>query len=172
MPGMEQKPNDAKKGGKMTQWFWILIVLLIVGGIAYLVGMKADKAKAPAPEVPEALMDSAEVKRGPSLSWEFAPAGGDPATGAPLTKVTLVADGEARELGTATGSCSIVDGSGTSWSLSEGEVTGVICYFAGGGEEFGVFYDAGAYVVKKGVIEEGSAEEPGLRGQYEALFTI
>jgi hypothetical protein len=169
--GMPGAPTDGKGKGR-SQWLWVIIVLLIIAGAVYFLG-KGD-AKAPAPE-PEgensALQSENERKTGPSLSWEFAPAGGDPETGAPMTKVMLVVDGESRDLGVHDGHCMIVDGAGA-WTLSEGEITGVICYFAGAGTELGVFYDAGTYVVKQGVVEEGTAEEPGIRGEYEALFTI
>lgn len=167
------KAPEAPKGGKGKQWAWLLVALVIIVGLIYFLG-KGESAHAPADgaalEEESGAMEKTSV--GPSLSWEFAPAGGDSATGAPLTKVMLVVNGESRDLGTATGSCSIVDGSGTTWSLMEGEITGTICYFAGAGEEYGVFYDAGAYVVKKGSVEEGSAEVAGSRGGYEALFTI
>lgn len=177
MPDMEPNTRIQEKGGatgkKAVQWFWILIVLLVVGGIVFMFAKKVGQEKpVPTAEQEHLQEKGAASSRGPSLSWEFAPAGGDPATGAPLTTVMLVVDGEVRELGTATGACSIVDGSSSTWALAEGEITGVVCYFAGAGEEYGVFYDAGAYVVKKGVVEEGSAETPGFRGNYEALFTI
>ena len=169
--GGDKGGKKVDKGATWQKWVWILVALLIVGGVVYFMGK--NKAEAPAPEgvaTEEAMLGAGDT-RGPSLLWEFASAGGDPNKGAPLTKVMLVINGETRDLGTAQGNCMIVDGSGTS-ALVEGEITSVVCSFGGAGTEYGVFYDAGTYVVKKGVIEEGTAEEPGMRGEFEALFTI
>ncbi|MGB4076260.1 MAG: hypothetical protein WBK28_00965 [Minisyncoccia bacterium] len=168
--GQSAMPVRTTGGAKWKQWFSLFVVLVLLGGGVYLFG---QSAKAPSREEAgdTTLSTGATKKVGPSLSWEFAPAGTDAATGAPETKVMLMVNGKLNELGIATGSCSILDGSG-GWPLADGEVTGVICYFAGAGEEYGVFHEVGEYVVKKGVVEEGSSEEPGLRGEYNTLFTI
>lgn len=165
----------------MTQqsWWWVLGAVVVIGLIAVFINMKGTSPEPKDEGLLEAAAGTVSVK--PSLEWEFAPAGGDPETGAYKTSVALFVDGERRELGVYTGSCSVLGGEESLRSLVEGEVTGVICWFAGGGDELGVFYENNAYVVKKGVIEEGplvrdpdalTAEEPGLRGRFETLFTI
>ena len=108
-----------------------------------------------------------------SFEWTFAVVGGNPTSGADKTEVTLTHDGVVKVIGTYEGGCSVLGGEGASgWPLAEGEVTAVICYWAGAGDEVGVFYENGVYVVKHGALEEGTAEEAGTRGGYETLFTI
>ena len=105
------------------------------------------------------------------ITWEFEEVGTDEETGAPETRVIMKVEGDSTDLGTYEGSCSEIKGS--SWSLVEGEVSGVICWFAGGGTEIGVFEEAnGSLVVKKGVLDEGSAEEPGMRGGFSLMFKL
>ncbi|MEK7068304.1 MAG: hypothetical protein AAB964_00635, partial [Patescibacteria group bacterium] len=65
------------------------------------------------------------------------------------------------------GNCFSVAGS--SWELLENELTGAICYSAGGGKEIGVFEEGGTLVLKEGEVEEGGAETPGFRGNFAPL---
>ncbi len=162
------EPKGEKKANK---WLVPLIVVLVLGGIGYLLLNQSAKAPSASEEALEGENAAEEqVGEKPSFLWEFAPAGGDGETGAPRTAVTLSVNGEARDIGTFDGSCLVINGS--SWELAPNELTGVICWFAGGGDEVGVFYENGQYVVKQGVLEEGAEGESGMRGNYETLFTL
>lgn len=112
----------------------------------------------------EKAQEPAEIK------WTFTSAGEDSVSGAPLTKVVLRAGEKTYELGIYQGSCSEIKGS--SWSLVENEQSGVICWWAGGGTEIGVFEENGKLVVKKGTIEEGTAEGGGFRGDFKAFIEL
>lgn len=149
-------------------WWWVLGFLAIVGLISFFVGIKSES---PQTENKEVSDEATSQTNNPKFEWEFSPAGGDPVTGAFKTSVVLLVEGEQHELGMYSGSCSVLGGD-FSWERAPGEVTGVICYFAGAGDELGVFYENGDYVVKKGVIEEGSEETPSFRGNYETLFAL
>lgn len=146
-----------------TLAIWVL-VLVVIGGGAWLAYSSFFVEKE------TAMSEDGELNSAPQFSWQFAEEGEDEATGAPMTSVTLIVDGEARALGTFMGSCLVVDG--TSWELVESELTGAICYFAGGGDELGVFAEGDGYVVKKGIVEEGSAEVPGFRGDFETILSL
>ncbi len=104
------------------------------------------------------------------LSWEFTNRGEDTETSAPRTQVTLHVATKAYDLGTYTGSC--FDMKGSSWSLSENEVAGAICWWAGGGKEIGVFKENGGLVVKVGDLDEGSEETPGFRGNFKTKISL
>ncbi len=95
-----------------------------------------------------------------AVQWSFADKGEQ--AGVPHTEVSL----NGRIVGTYEGSCKEIDG--TSWQLLEGEQSGVICYFAGGGTEIGIFGNA----VKVGEVSEGSAEVAGSRGNFVTAFTL
>lgn len=107
---------------------------------------------------------------GEQFTWSFQNVGTEEDTGAPMTAVTLRADGAPYSVGTYQGDCSVIEG--TSWELQDNELSGVICWFAGGGTEIGVFREDGELVVKKGELDEGSAETPGVRGNFQALIEL
>ena len=90
--------------------------------------------------------------------------------GVPRTAVTVVQNGISRPVGEYDGSCFVIENS--EWALLQNEESGVICWFAGGGSEIGIFKEGSARVVKEGVVDEGSAEEPGVRGGFKTLFSL
>ncbi|MES2134906.1 MAG: hypothetical protein V4449_01530 [Patescibacteria group bacterium] len=106
----------------------------------------------------------------PALVWSFKDKGEDTVTGVPHTEVTLTMNNTKYEAGTYEGNCSEIVGS--SWQLMAGEQSGVICWWAGGGTELGVFEENGQLVIKKGLLDEGGAETPGLRGNFETFLKL
>jgi hypothetical protein len=71
-------------------------------------------------------------------------------------------------VGVFDGSCAEVPFS----ELLKDEVDGVFCWWAGGGIELGVFNEGGKFVMKKGKVEEGTAEGNGFRGDFEVMFDV
>lgn len=101
------------------------------------------------------------------FAWSFIDRGVDAERSMPQTLVKLAIAGVDVEVGTFDGNCFVVEES--QWTLLSDELTGAICYFAGGGTEIGVFKEGDTLVLKKGVVEEGDAENPGFRGNFEVL---
>src|ERR1043166_4242595 len=66
------------------------------------------------------------------FSWSFLDRGVEASTSMPKTDVALRVAGVDVPLGTYDGNCFSVAGS--QWPLLRGEVSGAICYFAGGGK--------------------------------------
>lgn len=174
--GNKKKGGEKKEEGKKTAWKqWgilaLVVALIAIGG--YMLGNGTAKAPSEAEEedaAAGALQEGVESERY-AFSWEFAPAGGDGTTGAPFTKVALVTSGIAKELGTFTGSCSIV-GVTDAWPLQTNQLTGTICSWDGEGVELGVFLENGAYVLKKGTLTEGAEGEGSVRGNYEVVEAL
>ncbi len=104
------------------------------------------------------------------LRWDITDTGTTSPNGAPLTSVTLYASGTSHDLGTFEGSCSEING--TSWQLLQNETAGVICYFAGGGTELGIFAENNTFTLKKGDVSEGDAETPGTRGNFMTVTQL
>jgi hypothetical protein len=122
----------------------IAFVLVAVGTIA----LNRD-ASAPA-----AAATSGEGK----YQWRFTQWGqGD----VPQTQVTLVEGGKSHIIGTYDGSCAAMQD-----DYLEYEVSKVICWFAGGGNEIGVFEEPGQIVVRVGEVDEGASGIPGFRGNF------
>lgn len=106
----------------------------------------------------------------PTMIWNFESKGEDTVTGIPHTEVTLAINDKKYSAGTYEGNCTDIKNS--SWQLVAGEEVGAICWWAGGGVELGVFEEAGQLVIKKGLLDEGGAETPGIRGNFETLLKL
>jgi hypothetical protein len=145
----------------------VAVVLLagIAGYFGYNTGLNLGTAQV------EKKADAPAAAPG-QLSWSFEEIAPQDEASAPQTKVTLTAEGNGQkyEVGTYNGSCSVIEGS--SWQLLEGEKTGVICWWAGGGNEIAVFEEDGKLVVKTGDIEEGNEETEGFRGNFKLLLPL
>ena len=173
---MEQKEQqkllaEGKKSAAM-QWVGAGIVALALVGLGYFIVTNRAQAPAASTENDEAMLEAEGEEATHTFQWSFAIVGGNPTTGADKSQVTLTHNGESKVVGTYEGHCSVVGEPTTAWPLVANELTGVICYWAGAGDEVGIFYENGNYVVKHGTLEEGSAEVEGSRGNYETLFTI
>lgn len=106
-----------------------------------------------------------------SISWQFIDSGYDEARYADRTAVTLTVDGTVYDVGTYDGSCWIL-GEGTA-PLLAGQVAGVQCWFAGAGDEVGLFEDDGELVVRHGELQEPQGDgTPDFRGNFRDLFHI
>lgn len=95
-----------------------------------------------------------------------------PETGeVPRTAIALTYRGSIFSAGEYEGNCFVIENS--DWQLLEKELSGVICWWAGGGTEIGVFDEGGEYpVAKSGDVEEGSAEVQGFRGNFKEIFRL
>lgn len=142
--------------------FLKLLVAIVLIGVGYFVYQGAIQNRE--------SEESATLESVPTLAWTLEELPENPESLVPQTTVTLFADGSDVYTGTFTGSCSTIDG--TSWTLQEGEVGGVVCWFAGGGNEVGVFSENGDYVVKVGDLDEGGAETPGFRGNFKTIVEL
>lgn len=97
----------------------------------------------------------------------------------PYTELSLKWNGEVIKVGEFIGSCTKLKVNGRpddespattdSTELLENEISGMLCWWAGGGDEVGVFKENGIYLLKKGAQEEPYATEPGFRGDFEVL---
>jgi hypothetical protein len=106
----------------------------------------------------------------PAFSWSFSAAGEDERFNAPLTRVMLVWGGNRHDLGVYMGTCAEFDTYND--DLQDGEITGALCWWAGAGDELGVFYEKDGYVVKRGEQQEPSAEDQGFRGNFTVLKAL
>jgi len=136
-----------------------VLAVILVGGYVVYQGLR-DTPKTP--EVVEEVTSS-------DVTFAFDPAGADE-SGAPKTTVSVVWGGKSYDAGTYQGNCfSIAE---SAWELAPGEETGAICWWAGSGTEIGVFLEGNDLAVKRGFIEEGSAEVEGSRGSFTTLFLL
>lgn len=117
------------------------------------------------PEAP-LVVETPPVAYAPIWTLEQVPTDGD----VPQTRVSLNDHNVNYPLGVYDGTCFLIEES--AWELLPDEETGVICYWAGGGVEIGIFNNNGVRTVEQGIIEEPSAESEGLRGEFLTIKAI
>jgi hypothetical protein len=148
----------------MKKALTVILIAVVLIGIAFVLVHQKAQAPAPAPESQTATTTAAQ----PTFSWRFETKnseGGLP----PSTQVALFAGGNAYDAGTYAGSCSEIAAA----NLLAGEVSGVLCWYAGGGDEIGVFRDENNnYFLLHGTQDEGTAEGGGSRGDFKQIAVI
>ncbi len=110
-----------------------------------------------------------------SIIWAYNPKPSD-TSGIPHTEVSVMINGQRNVIGTYEGSCITIDKvtadgqkNTAVWPLLDGELTGAICWYAGGGTEVAAFEENGKIVIKTGALDEGSAETAGTRGVFKTV---
>ncbi len=121
-------------------------------------------------------IDSAQIGTAKaSISWKFTDMDFD-AANTPHTEVTAIVNGKEYVVGTFEGSCSEVGASGgvDGKGLLAGEVSAAQCWFAGGGDEIGVFaHEDGGYQIMVGSLSEPDGEgATGFRGDFKIKTDI
>lgn len=146
--------------------FYLLAILLLLAA-AYLMLRADQRLAAPAPAETDVLNGGQAEPEARTFAWRFATveAEGDLP---PRTDVALITGGDTYNLGSYPGTCAEI----APETLLPGEVAGVLCWWAGSGDEIGVFRAGDAYVVRRGFQEEPTAESEGYRGGFSDLAAI
>lgn len=108
-----------------------------------------------------------------SVTWQFTDVG--EVDGMSQTQVMVLINGTPHEAGTFPGSCSEVGASGgvDGTGLLAGELSAAQCWFAGGGNEIGVFaHEDGGFDLMVGDLSEGSEGAGMFRGDFSIQSTI
>ncbi len=85
----------------------------------------------------------------PALTWSFTTEDAD-GIDAPKTTVLLQIDTQKYTVGTYAGTCFDRHRD----EMGDGEISGVRCWWAGGGDDVGVFSEQGKMVLKQRVLDE------------------
>jgi len=175
------------KGFAAVTALLIVLGIIVVGGAGYVaLNPEVLKAPADAPAEEGAEAGANERKKGwieldssqlgaekSSISWNFQSA--SEIQGTPYTKVTVTINGTAHDAGTYPGSCSEVGASGgvDGKGLLAGELSAAQCWFAGSGDEIGVFaHEDGGFDVMVGELGEPEEGSDGFRGNFEVKITL
>lgn len=147
----------------------VLLVVLAVG--AYYMYSGDPMPSLDQGAAPEGPVSGGMAKH--SIVWNFSEAGVDSATGGPKTKITLVWDGKSYDAGTYLGTCNEINGTSNGGiTLQDGQLSGSFCYFAGYGDEVGVFRSDDGFILMHGEYQEPSAEAPAFRGNFKTIVTL
>jgi hypothetical protein len=102
-----------------------------------------------------------------TFSWRFDTTESDDGL-LPRTHVALITNGDVYNAGMYAGHCSEI----LSENLLQNEISGVLCWWAGAGDELGVFREGDQYILKRGTQEEPTAESEGFRGDFQQIAVI
>ena len=131
----------------MNKKLLIGIVVLVVAGAAFFFA-KNQKIE--------------EATTADTYQWSFSLGEID----MPRTWVKLTGNGKTYEAGRDDGTCA------TTKTTEANELSAVLCWWAGGGKEIGVFTEGGKQVIKVGDVDEGDAETAGFRGNFKTLLEL
>lgn len=135
----------------------LAVVLILIAGVVYFYAKDTMPATTDLPQ-----------NQPLTYSWTFTDNGYNEATYANSTNVTLTVNGKIYNIGTYNGSCAELE----SEALDENQAAGVLCWWAGAGDEIGIFTENGKLVVKHGDHEEPTAESQGFRGNFETILDL
>lgn len=131
----------------MKKALWIVIALVVIGLIIYAVQRSGNSV---------------------DVAWSYQEKTPEPVTGAPLVQVTATINDIEYDAGTYNGTCVEIE----KVNLPADEVAGIVCWWAGFGDEIGVFTEGEKIVVKHGEIQEGDEGAAPTRGNFTTLFEI
>ncbi len=148
---------------KARNFFSAIVIVLIFAGI-FIYSQIPHNQEATA-QTPIAQ----SVTQTPKIAWSFEKKGNDASTDAQITKVTVDINGKKYDAGTYNASC----GELAAANLSKNEISGVLCWWAGFGDEVGVFKENKNLEIKHREIQEGSAEVPtGTMTEFKTILSI
>jgi hypothetical protein len=160
----------------------VLVVILGVGGGYYiamnpsLLQREANNSEDTEEQTTQEERDvnnAAGASQKSSIEWRFAGAG--EVDNVPYTNVTVIINSIPYEVGKFQGSCSEIGASGgvDGTGLLAGELSGAQCWFAGGGDEVGVFaHEDGGFDIMVGGLSEGIEGGAFFRGDFEVRQSV
>lgn len=110
-------------------------------------------------------IDDVSSVKSSDVTWKFENAPEDD-SGIPSTKVSVQIQQNIYTLGTYQGTCSVRS------NLDVFELSGALCWYAGFGDEFGVYKENNRIIIKHRQVDEGTAETGVQKGNFEALLTL
>lgn len=154
----------------------IALGIVVIGGGAYVAvkhQQKVDIEAAPGDHREEEQAGDVQGEGEIFISWQFTDAG--ERNHIPYTKVMVFVNGMGQDMGEFEGSCTEIGASGgvDGKGLLAGELSAAQCWFAGGGDEIGVFaHEDGGVDIMVGKLEESIEGSSGLRGNFNIKNTL
>lgn len=143
----------------MKYFTWFVVAVVVIGVLWYAYSSRTASTE---------TQTGGDRIKAPTITWRFTDAG--ERDNVPFTEVAVTVNGVEHEVGSYQGTCSEitetggVDGKG----LVAGELSAVQCWFAGGGDEIGVFaVEDGTMEVMVGALGEPIEGSEGFRGDFK-----
>lgn len=166
----------------------VLLVIIIIAFAGYVVMQPEGSNKMTNPATSSSTVSTVSeqtasgdvgnttASKKSSIVWKLSSAGTSPTDESmTFTNVAVVINNTSYEIGKFAGSCSEVGASGgvDGKGLLTGELSAVQCWFAGGGDEIGVFaHEDGGFDILVGELSEGEDGAGLFRGDFKVKQTI
>lgn len=168
-------PMDQNKGFTALTALLVAFIVAVVGFGVYAVmhpevfqkSVTTTEEGAPVEEGAATAETAATTDWEKSITWHLTDAGEVDAM--PRTKVSVTIAGTTYDAGTYTGSCTEIGANGgvDGTGLLAGELSAVQCWFAGGGDEIGIFaHEDGGFDILVGGLSEKEAGQGLFRGDF------
>jgi hypothetical protein len=177
------------KGFAASTVMLVVLGILMLGGVGYLV-MKSQTSPVPAEKTTEADTETqtesgdsseegqkvnmdAQKNARVSIVWRFTDGGN--VEMAEFTNVAVLINGVEYPVGKFGGNCAEVGASGgiDGKGLLTGELSAAQCWFAGGGDEIGIFaHEDGGVDIMVGDLSEGEEGAGMFRGDFKVKESI
>ena len=161
------------KGFAATAALWVVLGVLAVAIVVYAIMNLGGSKDAKEMETSEEVVAEVSPETIARIEWRFTVVGEE--DGIPYTDVSVTINDRPYVVGKFQGSCTEVtpeggiDGTG----LLAGELSAAQCWFAGGGDEIGIFMNNNRGLdIMVGSLSEGSAEEAAFRGDFEIRQSV
>jgi len=145
--------------------YLLIVIAIVVAGFFALNKTKKDSEISEQTNTPK--MDG-------EYEWQFVESETG-SSGMSSTEVSVGINGKLHEIGTYDGSCNEVK-TGQVGVLNEkandNEISRIQCWFAGAGDEVGIFKNGDKITIRAGKLGEGSAEDPPFRGNFKTILEI
>lgn len=137
-----------------------VVVFIALGVYVYNSQQTPTNVETPVSGKVRGIEDVSSVKS-TDISWIFEYQESDAST-----KVSVKIQENIYTAGTYQGSCSVRT------DLNANELGGSLCWYAGFGDELGIYKENDRLIIKHREIEEGSDEIDGFKGEFESLLTL
>ena len=144
---------------------------IAIVGILALIGVGAYFYNLPREEITSGKVrgiDDVTAITSSDIAWNFEHKGTDEATGVPSTMVSVTIKQNTYPLGVYQGSCSLQDAA----TFEQNKLSGILCWFAGAGDEFGVYRENNRLVIKHREVGEGDPEGGQVSTEFKTILTI
>ena len=142
--------------------FFVSVLLVLIAAAGYFAFDTTEESSSPV------------VVKQVSYSWDFAQSALD-SNGVPHTTITMTYMSKVYPVGTYIGTCHELLASEVGILNDKpdmNEVARVQCWFAGSGDEIGVFKENGKSSIKAGQLGEGEEGGASFRGNFKTLLEV
>lgn len=156
----------------------VLIIVALAGYFLYQKNKAGEGQSLPVSDISPSSVTPVEktafTAALPMYVWQLTAVEAN-ASDIPRTAVVITVDGALHPVGMYDGSCNVLQAGQTGIGGEQAdanEITRIQCYYAGSGDEVGIFIENGKTVVKTAELSEGGEDDAPFRGNWKVVTTL